>query len=183
MTINEIKATNKPIALIGMMGVGKTHVGRVLAHQLDYDFIDTDHSIEQEAKQSIAEIFKHQGEQAFRMLEQAAITQALQDPAVIIATGGGCVTIPAVRKQLAAQAITIWLQSSPEEIYTRVKHKSTRPLLQTESPLQTIKDLLASRQHLYAQADITVSTESGNVDIVVTDIINRLSALPNNDKS
>jgi len=139
MTIDQIKAMNKPIALIGMMGVGKTHVGKVLAKRLGYEFIDTDQTIEQDQGRFITQIFAQQGEAAFRQMELAAITKALQAPNTVIATGGGCIKTPAIRKAFAQSALTCWLQATPEQIFNRIKDDTTRPLLQTENPLQTLR--------------------------------------------
>lgn len=153
----EIKALlNRPVVLVGMMGTGKTSIGRRLAHHLGYEFLDSDHAVEEKAGLSVAEIFQQYGEAKFRAAEKTAIFDLLKHTQAVIATGGGAVTQEDIREALKERAVTIWLQASPEQLYERVKHNANRPLLQQDDPLAVLARLSEERAELYAQSDIHV---------------------------
>ena len=157
---NSIKTT-KPIALIGMMGVGKSFLGKALAAQLSKTFIDSDEIIEKIYHKAIPSIFAEDGESGFREKEYATITKIIdENESPVIATGGGCVTYKDSFDTLKSKTITIWLNAPPEECYERIKGDQNRPLLQTESPLETLQSLYNERKSLYAQADITVTVDA-----------------------
>ncbi len=150
---------SKPIALIGMMGTGKTSLGKVLAGRLGWRFVDTDHQIEAQQGQTITEIFASQGETAFRAMEAQTIKETVQAGGqCIIATGGGCVENEDSLRLLSEGTILVWLQSSPEEIFARIQQDPARPLLQDADPLQRLTDLLVRRKPFYAKAAIHVYT-------------------------
>lgn len=153
----------KPIALIGMMGTGKTTLGRLLAQRLGLDFIDTDDMIESRQGKTIAAIFAQDGEAAFRRLESDIIAQAIEThPGSVIGTGGGAVTTPETLNKLVAGTTLCWLKSSPESIFERIKKDPARPLLQTLDPLAALKSLLEARKDLYAQAHHHVDLNDEN---------------------
>jgi shikimate kinase len=153
--VNELlKGVN--IYLIGMMGVGKTTIGQVLAPQLDYQFFDTDAVIEQVAGQSIAEIFATQGEAEFRQLETAVLGQLAGHTRKVIATGGGIVLRPE-NWQFLRYGIVVWLDAARELMQQRLQADTTRPLLQTDDLPTRLETLITQRQALYQQADLHIT--------------------------
>jgi shikimate kinase len=147
------------IALIGFMGSGKSSVGRLVASLLDFEFIDTDDLIEQRTGQLIAEIFRDQGEGAFRELEREVVTELSARQRTVISTGGGLAAHGDNLARLKAHALVVCLWASPETLWSRVKHQDHRPLLQDPDPLGRIRALLAEREPHYRQADLLLNTE------------------------
>jgi shikimate kinase len=147
--------------LIGMMGVGKSTVGRSLAQQLAYRFIDTDMLIEQVAGQSIRKLFATQGEAAFRQLETQVLAElsAYAYQKLVIATGGGIVLKPENWSYLH-HGVIIWLDAPVALLYKRLQRDTTRPLLQHPDPLATLQELLEQRHHLYAQSDLRLAIDA-----------------------
>ncbi len=143
-----------------MMGCGKSTVGRNLADWLGTHFEDTDARIEFEQGISTPEMFERLGEAHFRTLERQALQDALATPPCVISTGGGLFADPENRQRLQNQAVVIYLKATPEHLYERVRHARGRPLLQTEDPLSTLRDLLESRTPSYEQASYTVDVEN-----------------------
>ncbi len=139
------------IVLVGLPGSGKSTVGRHLARRLGLAFVDSDHVIEQRLGCSIRAYFEREGEAAFRDLEQETLADLAQRSATVLSTGGGSVLREANRQALRRHAWVVYLKSSPEEIYRRLRHDTTRPLLQGGDPLQKIKDLYAARDPLYRE--------------------------------
>lgn len=146
--------TAKHIALIGMMGAGKSAVGRALAQISGRAFVDSDEEIERAAAVSIPEIFARDGEAFFRARESEVIARLLDGPPVVLATGGGAWMTPAVRDALSKRAVTVWLDPPFDTLWTRVRGRATRPLLQTADPRGTLERLLAERAPVYALADL-----------------------------
>ncbi|HCQ71689.1 MAG: shikimate kinase [Alphaproteobacteria bacterium] len=162
----------RPISFVGMMGTGKTTLGRIIAQRLAIPFIDTDHYIEVEQGRTIPDIFARDGEKAFRDIEASAIKSILdKNENVVIATGGGIVTTPQSLAMLKDKTHMFWLQATPENIFARIKKDPNRPLLQTEKPLQQLKDLLEKRQDLYAQAHHHIVLNEGNPHATVDEVI------------
>ena len=147
------------LALIGFMGAGKTSVGRLVAEQLHFEYLDTDELIVSRTGRSIADIFKTDGEPAFRALEQMAVGELKDRTKTVIATGGGLPVNPANLASLKTHALVVCLWASPEKIWERVKNQSHRPLLQDPDPQKKIHDLLAAREPFYKQADVLVNTD------------------------
>ncbi len=158
----------KNIILTGFMGVGKTSVGTRLARDLGFTFVDTDALIEADQKITITEIFSTFGEPYFRDTETRIVKQTLENERQVVSTGGGAVIRDANRKLFKENGITICLQARPEVIYGRIKHETHRPLLQVPDPLARIRDLLASRETFYRQADIIIDTSEKSVDDVIS---------------
>ena len=146
------------IALVGFMGTGKSCVGRLAAEMLQFEFVDTDELIEAQCGLSIEEIFKKQGEAAFRQLEQQVVQNLSQRQKTVIATGGGLIVDPANLASLKTHALVICLWASPETIWERIQEQTHRPLLQTADPLGKIRELFALRDPLYRQADVLIQT-------------------------
>jgi len=142
--------------LIGMMGVGKTTVGRLLAEKLNYRFFDTDALIERLAGQPITQIFAEAGEPEFRRLESQVLAELSAYKKLVIATGGG-VVLERLNWSYLQHGIVVWLDVPVEQLYSRLRPSTTRPLLLTAEPLAKLQELLAQRQDLYAQADVQVT--------------------------
>jgi shikimate kinase len=147
------------LALIGFMGAGKTSVGRFVAEQLHFDYLDTDELIVSRTGRSIAEIFKTDGEPAFRALEHQTVGELASRTKTVIATGGGLPVNPANLASLKTHALVVCLWASPEKIWERVKNQTHRPLLHDPDPQKKIRDLLAAREQFYKQADVLVNTD------------------------
>jgi shikimate kinase len=149
-----LKGTN--IFLIGMMGAGKSTIGKLLAQKLGYGFLDTDPLIEQCASKSIPDIFANYGEEAFRDLEQKVLSQVSAHTRLVVATGGGIV-MRSLNWSHLHDGIVIWIDVPVETLYDRLKNESEhRPLLQTDNPSQTLSDIYNQRRDRYAQADISI---------------------------
>jgi shikimate kinase len=146
------------LALVGFMGTGKSSAGRLAAELLQFEFVDTDELIEAQCGMSIGEIFKAQGEPAFRQLEQDMVRNLSQRQKTVIATGGGLITDPANLASLKTHALVVCLWATPEIIWERVQTQTHRPLLQTADPLGKIRELFARRDPLYRQADVLINT-------------------------
>ncbi|MEL7036855.1 MAG: shikimate kinase [Cyanobacteria bacterium J06592_8] len=142
--------------LIGMMGAGKSTVGRLLATELGYRFIDTDDVITQVAGQSISQIFAEEGEEAFRTLESQVLSGLCAYKQLVIATGGGIILKP-MNWSYLHHGLIVWLDVSPENLYERLKGDNTRPLLQHNDPLGRLQEITKQRQPLYAEADVKVT--------------------------
>jgi shikimate kinase len=147
------------IVLCGFMGTGKSSVGRLVAEQLRFAFLDTDHVIEARAGKPITEIFAEQGEAAFREMEEKVVKEVATRERTVISTGGGLVVNPENMASLKQHALVVCLWASPAGIYTRVKNQNHRPLLQGPDALEKITALLAERTPFYKQADVLLNTE------------------------
>lgn len=154
-------APSRTLALVGLMGAGKSSVGKRLAAQLGLPFCDADEEIEKAAGQTIAEIFSDYGEAYFRDGERRVIARLLDDPPHVLATGGGAFMNEETRALIKKKAISIWLKADIDILAKRVARKDTRPLLAGKDPKQVLESLAAVRYPIYAEADITV--ESGDL--------------------
>src|SRR5215468_1572589 len=168
---------DRSIVLIGMMGVGKSSIGRRLGARLGIPFIDADAEIEKAASMSIADMFARHGEAAFRSGEARVIARLLNGGPQVLATGGGAVMNPATRALIQQKGVSIWLSADFELLLRRIsKRKADRPMLQTADPAATLRELLATREPIYAQADLTVQSRDVPHDAVVAEIVERLVA-------
>jgi shikimate kinase len=159
MTALELSLQGANIYLIGMMGVGKSAVGRLLAQRLPrYHFFDTDAVITQATGSTISEIFADSGEAGFRQIETQTLGQLSAHTRLVVATGGGIVT-QQMNWSYLHHGIVVWLDASPQTLWERLKADQSRPLLQDPNPQQKLEDLFQQRQHLYAQADLRVLIE------------------------
>tara|TARA_B100001179_G_scaffold145218_1_gene105076 strand:+ start:1068 stop:1616 length:549 start_codon:yes stop_codon:yes gene_type:complete len=181
MSIAEkINIGNKPIVLVGMMGVGKTTIGRRLAKTLKRDFIDTDIYIEREQGVQIAEIFEKSGEAFFRKIETKAVIALLENKCSVIATGGGAVTNQDVLTAIKENSVSVWLKADPSILSRTLLFDTKRPLIKAcngdvDMLADRLSELSSQRDPLYSQADIIVSAHEKNVVETVKAITNRMS--------
>jgi shikimate kinase len=166
----------KTLVLVGMMGAGKTSVGRRLAGVLGVPFRDADAEIEAAAGCTINEIFERFGEPEFRAGERKVILRLLQEPPHVLATGGGAFMDPETRARIKEDAISVWLKADIELLLERVGRKDNRPLLRNTDSRAALTHLLKEREPVYAEADITVQSEGGPHEMVVKRILNALEA-------
>ena len=167
----------RSIVLVGMMGAGKTSVGKRLAAKLGLPFIDADAEIEAGAQLTISEIFERFGEAYFREGERKVIARLLNGGPQVLATGGGAFMNKTTRENIAAHGVSIWLKPDVEVLLARVRKKSNRPLLQTDDPELTLRRILAERSPTYALADITIELREGPHESVVDTTLRRLADL------
>lgn len=163
------------IALVGLPGSGKTTVGRQLARRLQLPFIDSDHEIEVRIGCSIREFFDREGEVRFRDIEQEVLDTLTQGPAHVLSTGGGAVLREANRKHLRERGRVVYLKSTPEELFRRLRHDTNRPLLQVADPLAKLRSLFSERDPLYKQvAHFVLETGRPSVATLVNMIVMQL---------
>ena len=164
-----------PIALIGLPGCGKTTVGRQLARRLGVPFVDSDHAIETRLGCSIREFFEREGEDRFRDIEQEVIDDLTANSLGVVSTGGGVVLRPANRQHLHERGKVIYLKSTPEELFRRLRHDATRPLLQVADPMNRLRDLYSQRDPLYREvAHFVMETGRPSVATLVNMIVMQL---------
>lgn len=162
------------IVLIGMMGAGKSTIGRRLAARLNLPFVDADTEIETAAGMTIPEIFELHGEPHFRDGEARVIARLLDSGPAVLATGGGSFMREETRRRIAEKAVSIWLKADPEIIMRRVKRRADRPLLQTADPAATVDRLLREREPVYQHADITIASRDVPHDKIVEECLEAL---------
>jgi shikimate kinase len=171
---------SRSIVLVGMMGVGKSSIGRRLAARLGVPFVDADSEIEKAAGMSIADIFARHGEADFRSGEARVIARLLDGGPQVLATGGGAVMNADTRAAIKAKGVSIWLSAEFDVLMRRInKRKNDRPMLQTADPAATLRDLLVAREPAYAQADLTVQSREVPHDAIVSEIMTALAAFLN----
>ena len=164
-------APKKTIVLVGIMGAGKSTVGKILADRLGMHFIDADHEIEHAAGCTITDFFEKYGELEFRKGEERVISRILAGEPCVLATGGGAFMSEATRLLIKKMAISVWLRVSFEVLAKRLEKRSDRPLLQTTDPQQTLKALIKKRYPIYNDADFIVDAENDGVDITVSKVV------------
>ncbi|MBM3732197.1 MAG: shikimate kinase [Acidimicrobiia bacterium] len=164
-------APGKSVVLVGLMGAGKSSVGRRLAKILDLPFVDADEEIERAAGCSIEDIFRLYGEPAFRDGEERVIARLLESGPQVLATGGGAFMNPRTRERIRERAISIWLRADLELLVRRTARRGGRPLLAHGDPRATLERLMAERYPVYAEADMTVDTTDENIERMVDRIL------------
>ena len=168
----------QPLALVGMPGSGKSTVGRHLARQLGLKFVDSDHEIEHAIGGSIRAYFEQQGEDAFRDLEAQTIDRLCRQHGTVLATGGGAVLREPNRAALHGQCQVIYLRSTPEELFRRLRHDTQRPLLQVKDPLKRLRDLYRERDPLYREtAHFVMETGRPSLAMLVNKILMQIDML------
>jgi len=166
----------RSIVLIGMMGAGKSSIGRKLADHLGIAFVDADTEIEAAADMTIPEIFASKGEPYFRDGEKRVIARLLEGGPQVLATGGGAFINPETRALIGTKGISLWLKAEFDVLMRRIKRRADRPLLRTANPAETLKQLMAERYPVYALADLTVQSRDVPHEIIVAEILAALAA-------
>ncbi|MCQ0987006.1 shikimate kinase [Jiella marina] len=162
---------DRSIVLVGLMGAGKTTVGRRVATLLSLPFVDSDAEIEQVSTMSVPELFEAYGEPEFRALEARVIARLAQEGPQVIATGGGAFMNAETRSLLADSAVTVWLKADLDTLMERVGRRGDRPLLKAENPRQVMQDLMAVRYPVYGEADVTVQSRAVKREVVAAEVI------------
>jgi shikimate kinase len=165
----------RSIVLVGMMGAGKSSVGRRVALRLGIPFVDADTEIEKAAGMAITDIFAIRGEAEFRAGEARVILRLLEGGPQVLATGGGAFINPDTRAAIAAKGISIWLKAEPDVLMKRIKRRQDRPLLHTADPAATLRKLLEEREPVYALADLTVQSREVTHDRIVDEIVGAIA--------
>jgi shikimate kinase len=175
----------RSIVLVGMMGAGKSSVGRRLAGRLSIPFIDADIEIEKAAGMTITEIFASHGEPYFRAGEARVIARLLEGGPQVLATGGGAFMNAATRTNIRAKGVSVWLRATIEVLSRRIKRRNDRPLLTTADPVETLRRLMDERYPVYAEADLTVESRDVPHEAIVDEIIEglrgRLQSMPSSE--
>ena len=172
----ELPRLDRSIVLVGLMGAGKTSIGRRLAVRLGLPFVDADQEIERAAGCSIEDFFARFGEAAFREGERRVIARLLDESPRVIATGGGAFMDPSTRAAIAAQGCSVWLKADLDTLHKRVRRRSNRPLLKHGDPREVLAGLMERRHPVYAEADIVVESREGPHEAVVEDTVRALAA-------
>ncbi|MGY5775350.1 shikimate kinase [Rhizobium sp. LEGMi135b] len=159
------------LVFVGLMGAGKSSIGRPVAQQLGLPFVDTDIEIERVSRMTIAELFAAYGEQEFRALETRVIKRLLKGGPRVVSTGGGAFINESTRLHVKRGSLSVWLKADLDVLWDRVNKRDTRPLLKTENPKQTLESLMNARYPIYAEADITVLSRDVNKDIMVKEVL------------
>lgn len=163
------------VFLIGLMGAGKTTVGRMLARRLRLRFYDSDHEVERRCGVKIPLIFEIEGEGGFRARETHVLAELTALEGIVLATGGGAVTVDENRRRLAARGTVVYLNARPEDLYERVRHDRNRPLLATADPLARLRELHATRDPLYRSvADLVIDTGAQSVPALAHELLDKL---------
>lgn len=163
----------KTVVLVGMMGAGKTAVGRALAARLGVPFLDSDHEIEAAANMTIPEIFSRDGEAFFRLKESQVIARLLKSECGVLSTGGGAFLLEQNRRMISRHGVSVWLNADLNVLWNRVRHKDTRPLLRSPDPRATLQALYEVRVPLYALADLMVRSDA---DAPIEKMVDRVLA-------
>jgi shikimate kinase len=175
-------AFDRPIVLVGLMGAGKSRVGRRLAERLGLNFIDTDHEIERETCKTISELFAVIGEPAFRAGERRVVSRLVQGPVAVIAIGGGAYMNEETRKTIRQHAFSIWLRADLETLVARTARSQKRPLLEGTDKAAKLAELMRLRYPVYAEADIVVDSVPGPVENTVVAVLAALGPAQSSGK-
>ena len=159
------------LVFVGLMGAGKSAVGRMVANQLGLPFVDTDVEIERVSRMSISELFTAYGEDEFRALETRVIKRLLRSGPRVVSTGGGAFINDKTRKQIERGGISLWLKADLDVLWERVNKRDRRPLLKTENPKQTLKDLMDKRYPIYELADLTIQSRDVRKEVIANEVL------------
>jgi shikimate kinase len=170
------KLAGRPIVFVGLMGAGKTAIGRRVAQLLDLPFVDSDHEIETVSRMSVPDLFERYGEPEFRALERRVITRLLEEGDRVISTGGGAFMNEDTRRAIARHGISIWLKAELDVLMDRVSKNKNRPLLKNDDPRAVMQRLMRERYPVYALADMTVPTRDVTKEVIASEAIAALGA-------
>jgi shikimate kinase len=168
----------RTVVLVGLMGAGKTKIGRRLATRLHLPFFDSDNEIEEAAGETIEEIFRNRGEATFRDGERRVIARLLAQPTHILATGGGAFMDPSTRAAIRRRGVSVWLRADLDVLMARVSRRNNRPLLKEPDPRAIMAGLIERRYPIYAEADVVVDSNEGPPDQTATRVIAALAGCP-----
>lgn len=168
---------NRNLIFVGLMGAGKSVIGRLVAQTLGIPFVDTDAEIESVSRMSITELFSQYGETEFRALETRVVERLLKQGPRVVSTGGGAFINDATREQIKLGGLSIWLKADLDTLWERVNRRDHRPLLKTENPRQTLEKLMIQRYPIYEQADLTVISGNVRKDAMVHDVLQAIAGL------
>ena len=171
------------LVLVGLMGAGKSAIGRIVAQQLGLSFVDTDTEIERVSRMTISELFAAYGEDEFRALETRVIKRLLRTGPRVVSTGGGAFINEKTRKQIERGGLSVWLNADLDVLWERVNKRDHRPLLKTENPKQTLKDLMDKRYPIYALADITVDSRDVRKEVISNEVLTSVIDYIGKDKT
>jgi shikimate kinase len=162
---------SRNLILVGLMGAGKSSVGRIVAHQLGIPFIDSDIEIERVSRMTIAELFAAYGEEEFRALETRVMKRLLKDGPRVVSTGGGAFINERTRRRIKKGGLSVWLKADLDVLWDRVNKRDTRPLLKTENPKRTLENLMTARYPIYAEADLTVISRDVRKEVMADEVL------------
>lgn len=178
-TSNSKPVLRRTIVLVGMMGSGKTAIGRTLAHRLGVPYVDSDAEIETAANATISEIFEKSGEPFFRDREAEIIARLLQSAPCVLSTGGGAYLADRNRAAISQHGVAIWLDADLDLLWERVRHKDTRPLLRTADPRKTLGEIFVARNPIYAMADLRAEAKPAfSIDEMTDEVLRVLATRP-----
>ncbi|ACP26472.1 shikimate kinase [Sinorhizobium fredii NGR234] len=159
------------LIFIGLMGAGKSAIGRLTAQALGVPFVDSDHEIERVSRMTVSELFAAYGEEEFRALEARVLKRLLRSGPRVVSTGGGAYINERSRRQIKKGGLTVWLNADLEVLWERVNKRDTRPLLKTENPKQTLENLMRARYPVYAEADLVVLSRDVKKETMVEEVL------------
>ena len=165
------------LVFVGLMGAGKSAIGRIVAQMLDIPFVDSDHEIERVSRMSIPELFEAYGEPEFRALEARVIKRLLKTGPRVLSTGGGAFMSEATRAAVLSHGLSVWLKADLDVLWARVSKRDSRPLLKTANPRQTLANLLEQRYPVYAEADLTVQSRDDPKESIAAEAIATIARL------
>ncbi len=168
---------DRNLIFVGLMGAGKSVIGRLVAQALGIPFVDTDAEIESVSRMTIAELFSQYGETEFRALETRVVERLLKQGPRVVSTGGGAFINEATRAQIKQGGLSIWLNADLDTLWDRVNRRDHRPLLKTENPRQTLENLMIQRYPIYAEADLTVMSVNIRKDLMANEVLQAIAAL------
>ncbi|AYD02754.1 shikimate kinase [Neorhizobium sp. NCHU2750] len=174
---------NRNLIFVGLMGAGKSVIGRLVAQTLGVSFIDTDAEIESVSRMTITELFSQYGESEFRALETRVIERLLKQGPRVVSTGGGAFINDATREQIKLGGLSIWLKADLDTLWDRVNRRDHRPLLKTENPKQTLENLMIQRYPIYELADLTVISGNVRKDVMVNEVLQAVAGLANESEA
>ncbi|CZT36301.1 shikimate kinase [Rhizobium sp. 9140] len=166
------------LVFVGLMGAGKSAIGRLTAQALSLPFVDSDHEIERVSRMTVAELFAAYGETEFRALETRVIKRLLQSGARIVSTGGGAYINPQTRRNIQKSGVSVWLNAELDVLWDRVNKREGRPLLKTDNPKGTLEKLMIERYPIYAEADVSVLSRDVKKERIVEEVLEAIAAIP-----
>ncbi|MDS7595210.1 shikimate kinase [Agrobacterium tumefaciens] len=175
------KLGRRNVVFIGLMGAGKSAIGRLVAQQLRVSFIDTDAEIERVSRMTISELFANYGEDEFRALETRVIKRLMRGGPKVISTGGGAFINDNTRRHIKRGGISLWLRADLEVLWERVNKRDHRPLLKTENPKATLAALMEKRYPIYAEADMTIESRDVRKEIIVNEVLAAIAGIEKKD--